>query len=121
MTEEEILGFVRSTIATSWELELLLLLHRTCERSWTVGELIRELRASHQTIDDAIRRLRAFGALAEGEKGNVRYSTSEKLTDVAAKELASLFQTKPFAVMNAIRDAQSRQLKNFSDAFRFKE
>ena len=44
--EETVLAFVRSAIKSAWSLELLLLLHRNPQVSWSNAALVRELRAA---------------------------------------------------------------------------
>ncbi len=121
MAEEEILAFVRKSLTTRWDLEVLLLLFRTRGRSWPMPDLIRELRASHQTVDEAIKRLRALGLLLARDDGGFAYAISDNVLDETIAELQQLCLKKPFAVMSAILEAQNRPLKDFSDAFKFKE
>jgi predicted DNA-binding transcriptional regulator len=121
VAEEDILTFVRASLTTTWDLELLLLLFRTREKSWPLSELIRELRASHKTVDAAVRQLGTLGLLRAREDGAFVYAISETVPNETIAELQQLCLLKPFAVMSAILEAQNRPLKDFSNAFKFKE
>ncbi len=121
MAEEEILAFVRKSLTTTWDLELLLLLFRTRDRAWRMTELIREIQASQKTIGDAIDRLRALSLLTLDDDGKVRFVNSNPAPADMIEHLQKLCLLKPFAVMSAILEAKNRPLSDFSDAFKLKE
>ena len=50
MSEEEVIGFIREHIGSVYTLELLLLVKRDRHKSWTVGDLVRELRSSDTAV-----------------------------------------------------------------------
>jgi len=114
-TEEEVLGFVRSSLSSVWELEVLLLLHGARERSWNAGDINRTLRASKRAVELAVSGLKRRALVNEETDGCIRYNEGE--WDALVAGLVQLSVAKPFAIFNAISDSQ---LQNFSDAFRFK-
>lgn len=120
VTEEEILSFVSSSITSTWELELILLLYNSPEQSWSRDQLNRELRASQEVIRRAVRNLRGQGLILETE-GNFSYARGDDRRDTIINELRILCNNKPITVFNAISSAQAARLKTFSDAFRFRE
>ena len=115
MAEEDVLAFVRSSLSSVWELEVLLLLYRARERSWQADEINRTLRASRRAVELAVNSLKRRALVKEEADGSIRYNDGE--WDALVMDLAQLSAAKPFAVFNAISDSQ---LQNFSDAFRFK-
>src|SRR5690348_877167 len=54
LLSQQLERFLRTSIRSVWEVELLLLLHQEPSRSWSVVELIRQLRASSLIINDAL-------------------------------------------------------------------
>lgn len=120
VNEDDVLSFVRATLASTWELELLLLLYRSANRRWSAQELVRELRASQVIVAHAVRSLKTHQLVTEFD-GRFGYVRGVRATDETLGELQLLCSSKPFTVFNAIRDAQAAPLKTFSDAFRFRE
>ena len=115
MTEEDVLGFVRTSLSSVWELEVLLLVWRARERSWRAEEINRTLRASKRAVELAVTNLKRRGLIREETPDNIRYNVSDR--DALVAGLDRLSVAKPFSIFNAISDAQ---LQNFSDAFRLK-
>jgi hypothetical protein len=54
MLQASVDRFLRSTLRSVWELELLLLLRRQRARLWTADELVRDLRASVLIVGDSL-------------------------------------------------------------------
>jgi hypothetical protein len=121
VTEDEVLAFVGASIASVWELELLLLLHREPERLWNPGEIDRQLRASETIVSLTLRRLVAAQMVAEPGRGLFQYGPANpRLREIVAA-LDNAYRTNPVSVVKAILGAPDTKLKIFSDAFRFKE
>ena len=120
VTEPEILAFVRASLASTWELELLLLLFRSPERSWSAEELVRELRASQEVVARGVRHLLAQDLMVARD-GRFAYARGQETRDALINGLRLLCTSKPFTVLNTIRDAQAEPLRTFSDAFKFRE
>ncbi len=119
MSEADTIAFVRATISSLWELELLLLLETAPERVWTEDEAVGALRASRAAIRPAVQKLRDKGLITGLEDQRIRYAVGPFEESVQA--LAALWREKPFAVINAIYDARNQSLRNFSDAFKLKD
>ncbi|MGH6876484.1 MAG: hypothetical protein ACREHV_03785 [Rhizomicrobium sp.] len=121
ITQEEVLAFVRDTIASVWELELLLLLSRSPDRRWTAKEIDRELRASETVVNAVLRRLRAAEIAAEPAEEQFQYRPVSPRTHEIVQALETAWRTNPISVVKAILGAPDNKLKSFSDAFRLKE
>jgi len=59
VTEDAIFQFVKNTFRSVWPLELLLVLSQEPARPWSVGALVRELRASVPLVIDGLAVLQA--------------------------------------------------------------
>jgi biotin operon repressor len=121
VAEEEVLTFVRATIASVWELELLLLLYRSPQKRWSAKEINRELRASETIVSSALRRLRVAGVEAEPARDEFQYLPASPRTHQIVTALETAYRTNPISVIKAILGAPDQKLRIFSDAFRLKE
>ena len=101
MTEEEVLTFVRASLSSTWELELLFLLFRTPDQRWTAAELVRELRASQEVIARAVHNLAARGLIIESQ-GHFGWGRGNAKLDELMASLQLLSMRKPFTVFRAM-------------------
>lgn len=113
--------FIRDSIRSVWELELLLLMRRTPERSWDAGMLERELRSSRMLTAAALLSLTRAGLVAEDPPGHYRYRPASPQLDLVADELEQAYAQTPAAVMQAIWSAPNSKIQTFADAFRLKK
>ena len=120
MNEEIVLSFVRSAIKSAWSLELLLLLHRNPEQSWTSEALIRELRGSEPLVDESLATLSAIGIVTVGEAGARYQPQSAEMAELVAA-LVELYAQKPITVLRTIFTSPSDKIRSFSDAFLFRK
>lgn len=121
ITDDEVFAFVRASIASVWELELLLLLHRDSERRWSAREIERQLRASDLIVHSTLRRLAAAQIVSEGAREDFQYRPASPKLHELVLALDKLYRTNPVSVVKAILGAPDTKLKIFSEAFRFKE
>lgn len=119
MTEAEILTFVREAFRSVWVLELLLVLRRDPNKSWTIPELVTALQASERIITDGLAALNAGGLAAERGEGLYQFAPASPVVAQITDELVSLHARKPVAVVQAILSAPNDKIRIFADAFRF--
>jgi hypothetical protein len=119
--EEDLVGFVATSISSVWALELLLLLRRDPARRWEAEGLIRELRSSPVVIEEALKRLQGAGLVMQDDKGTYRYQAASPRLDELVSELQAAYATRPMTVIGAIVAPTSDKLRAFSDAFKLKE
>jgi hypothetical protein len=118
--EEAVLSFVRSAIKSAWSLELLLLLHRNKQRSWTGEELVRELRGSEHLVSESVGALSAAGLVEVTETGARYLPQSPELAALVAA-LVELYAQKPISVLRTIFTSPADKIRSFADAFLFKK
>jgi predicted transcriptional regulator len=119
-SEETILEFAGASFRSVWALELLLMLRRTRERSWTAGEIIKELRSSRVVVIEALNNLMVAGLVIQQDDGDYRYGAIGN-TEVLVGELEALYAVKQTAVIHRIVNSPNTKLQILSDAFRIKE
>jgi len=120
MPEEVVLSFVRSSIKSAWTLELLLLLRRDRERSWTLEGLVRELRGSVALVSGSLKALGDIGLVVSVENEVYRYEPRSPELDGLVSALIKLYAMKPITVLRTIFTSPSDKIKSFSDAFLLK-
>lgn len=102
MAETDVLQFVRTQVASAWMLELLLLLQRDPQSSWSCAALVRELRGTAELVIQNLGLLITAGLVAEVDYGGYGYraKTAELAALVAA--LAKLYAQKRVTVLHTI-------------------
>lgn len=113
--------FLRGSLRSVWELELLLLFHRQKARLWAADELVRELRASVLIVGDALGSLQKVGLVSKTRNDQYRYWPITPALDQLVTEVAAVYASSPVAVTEAILSAPSTSIRIFADAFRIKE
>lgn len=109
---------MRTAIKSAWSLEILLLLARSPDASWTVEALIKELRGSQALVGESLTILQAAG-LVEANGENVRYKPQTREHTIFVGALIELYALKPTTVLRTIFTSPSDKIRSFSDAFLF--
>lgn len=113
--------FVRESIRSVWNLELLLCLSRNAGRAWRADELVRELRASDFVVSEGMTALEAAGLVAEAADGTYRYMPASAALDQQVHELAKEYRERPQTVTRAIFSRPPDKLQTLADAFKLKK
>jgi hypothetical protein len=112
--------FLRNSIRSVWELELLLLIRRQRTRLWIADELTHDLRASALIVRDALDALQKVGLISKNTNEQYQYwPVSPELAQLV-EDLATAYATSPVAVTEAILSAPSSSIRIFADAFKIK-
>lgn len=119
MIENELLDFVRFSIRSVWNVELLLRLFETSPRAWTIEDLVRELRASASVVTEGVRTLEKSGLVViENGGASCRYSPASSLFNLLTAELSMLYKERPTAVVEALFSTRDDRLRSFANAFK---
>lgn len=121
MIPAEASRLIQHCIRSMWDLEVLLLVQRGPSRSWSVDDIVRELRGSLRVVTDALLALKAAGLVVEESEGQYRYRPASAEIDEAARQLQQAYGAFPVAVAEAIYRTPNRQIRDFADAFRLKK
>jgi hypothetical protein len=113
--------FLRGSLRSVWELELLLLLRRQRTRLWTCDELVRDLRASILIVSDALDTLQKAGLVSKNLNDQYQYWPIAPELDQLVEDVASAYASSPVAVTQAILSAPSSSVRIFADAFKIKK
>jgi hypothetical protein len=121
VSEEEVVTFIRTHLGSVYTLELLLLVKRFRDKSWDVGDLVRELRSSRTAVGDALNRLNRAGFVSEHPPGTYSFVPASPELERLAAEIETVYTNRPISVVKAIVAAPTDKLRQFSDAFKIKE
>jgi DNA-binding transcriptional ArsR family regulator len=118
--DEDLQSFVRATIRTVWSLELLILMRAYPARKWIEGALVRELRASHTSVAQALAAFETAGLVRRDQDGTISYAPATPVLEEICDRLERAYRERPVAVINVIMSAPDERLRTFADAFRLK-
>lgn len=121
MSEDDLLGFVRTYIGSVYTLELLLLIRRHPGKVWKSDDLVRELRSSGTAVTEALNRLIRGGLVSEDPPGVYTFAPISPKLEKLSAEIERAYVSMPISVMKALVAAPDEKLRLFSDAFKLKE
>lgn len=103
------------------QLEILLLLRRTCDRTWTAAAVAEELRTSEASAKNRLADLVAAGLVEVSTQSvaALRYAPSAAWKRAAVDELAALYAERPYYVIDMIFAKPIANLYLYADAFRY--
>ena len=113
--------FLRNSLRSVWELELLLLCRQQRERLWTADELVHDLRASVLIVTDALDALQNRGLVSKNANEQYQYWPISPELGKLVEDLAIDYANSPVAVTEAILSAPSSSVRIFADAFKIKK
>jgi hypothetical protein len=119
--DDDLREFLRHSLRSVWNIELLLWLHRHPGRSWLSHDLVRELRASDLVVSQGVVSLRQAGLIAAEADGAFRYAPASAGLDHLVMQLERVYRERPSAVTKALFSAPDNKLMTFADAFRLKK
>jgi hypothetical protein len=116
----ELEQFIRRHVRSLSALELFLLVHRTAGRSWTAGELNRELRSSLQLVVDVLNEFERAALVRRDANDHYRWEPANPELQRLGDRLAEAYAIYPFSVVKAIYAPQVDQIQALADAFKIK-
>ena len=119
LVDQDLLGFIREQLRSVWVLELLLLLRRRADRSWTPQQLVDELRASPSLVTDNLASFEKAGLVAADADGRYVYSPAGPAVTRLVDQLDAIYRERPVTVINAIV-APADKLQTLANAFRIR-
>jgi len=115
--ELALLTFIRRSIPSLWALDMLLLVRKPPPRSWSVRELVGEMRASEAVVTGVLDVFQREGLVAADGEGRFRFAPAVEAVEQLAEALAEAYAARPVAVRAAIASPES-DLQTLADAFR---
>ena len=120
MSEDaDLAAFVREHMRSVWAVELLLLLRRDPERCWPPGDLVAELRASTNLVNDNLEAFERGGLAVCDDAGFWRYAPAAAALDYLAARLEQAYRERPVAIINLISRPPD-PIQGLADAFKWR-
>ena len=121
-------AFLREHIEEYEHLELLLLLFRDQERTWSADEAAERLALSPRVVSEALAHLRSRGLVAgaAGPTPGFRFHAVGQSTSAAVRELATAYEQSRLSIIrqmnaNALERLRTSAIRAFADAFRLRK
>lgn len=118
---EGVRRFIAEHIESVEQLEILLLLFRHPERTWSADEASRELRISELSAGERLVDLARDTRVVRAENGgrDYRYAPEDAERDEAVRGLVSAYAERRVTVINLIFSKPTDKISTFANAFRF--
>jgi hypothetical protein len=118
---DQLLHFIRGSIKSVWTLDLLILMRRARERSWTLDALTHELRGNRTLVHDVLSALVTAGLVQVDAEGSYRYRPATPELDSLVEQLERVYVERPLALIKEIVSAPNEKIQSFADAFKIKK
>ena len=115
----DLAAFVRQHMRSVWAVELLLILRRDRDRGWPPDELVAELRASTNLVDDVLAIFETGGLAVRDDAGLWRYRPAVPVLDELAGRLEQAYRERPVRIINLIAQP-SDPIQGLADAFKWR-
>lgn len=118
----EIQRFIATHINAAEQLDILLLLHASPDRSFTAGDVSQAIFTVPTSATARLEELASSGFLTSTGGSNPEYRYAPKSSALAAQvdSLAGAYRANRVAVINLVFQRPPDPLKSFSDAFRLR-
>lgn len=115
--------FIADSIDSAEELDLLLLLHRTPDRTWDAESASQVVYSVPQSTRDRLVELARKGLAREapGTPVSFQYGPQTPELEAAVDELASIYRVRRAEVVSLVLAKGVDPLRSFADAFKLKK
>jgi hypothetical protein len=117
---DEVARFLLQHIDSVEQLEVLLLARLSAGRSWSAGDMARELYSHPTSIAQRFQSLLGRGLLRESAPDHFQYAPRSAELDRIVGGVAETYRERRVAVISLIASKPMENVKAFSDAFRIR-
>jgi hypothetical protein len=116
----DVRDFVRREIKSLFQLEVLLLLHRKPERTWTLKEISQELGIDPEITETQVTRLEELGLIqiAQTTPTSYVYGPQDQNDAITIDRLAKAYDQQRVGVFSLILSESNNRIRRFAEAFR---
>lgn len=111
-------AFLRDAVRSIWGLEVLLLLHTTSPKAWSISELTMEIRGSEPLVEDVLKTLSRARVVKKIAADRHAIALEDPKLAALISELAILHAEYPVAIVKEILRSPNQQIQVFVDAFK---
>jgi len=117
---DDLKDFIRKHIHSVAQLEILLMLRKEPERTWTADEVTNSLYLQSEMVTQMLKDISQRGFAVETQ-GRFRYQPANDTDRRLIDRLAQVYQERRVAVITAIFSKPIDFIKAFADAFRLRK
>ena len=117
---QDLAEFIWGAIDRLETLETLLLLQASPEKSWTLEQLMHDMRSSQLAAEQTTTVLVSRGLISL-ENGAYRFHPRTPELEATAARLAACYRERRVAVIRTIFSRPNEAVRSFADAFRIKK
>jgi hypothetical protein len=119
---EQMTGFIRQYFSSLEELEILLLLRKQPDRSWTAEQVFKVTQTNIVSVADRLKSLASAGFLSAEDSFGAAFRFRPKSPELAecAAELERAYAVSKYKVVEALFSLPKSQAEHFADSFKFK-
>lgn len=115
----EVRQFLETSIDSIEQLQVLLLLYLSPERTWTTSEITLELRSTETSIEKRMNDLYDRKVLTKtSEIGKHKFNPISSDMKKVIEAVAYQNQLRPYQVIDAIYSSSTKSIQAFADAFK---
>lgn len=120
---EEIRSFIKQYITSLEQLEILLLLSKEPERSWTVQQVFNITQSNLTSIAERLKNLALAGFLVMEDKSVAIFRFQPNSAEIAGHvaALQRAYAASKYKVVEAIFSAPQSQARQFADSFKIRK
>ena len=121
---DELRSFIEQTIPTVDAAELLIVLARSRDREYTLGDLVAAVRPTGVTeavCRNYLAHFQARGLVSASAASLYRYAPARSELDAHVQALTRVFNERPVTLVRLIYASKDEKIRQFADAFRIKK
>ena len=99
------------------ELEILLLVSASPERSWSPSAVYRTVLSNEALVESTLEKFSRLGLLQKNESSEYRFSPASEDIKDAVKALAALHHERPNRIIQAIYEVAPSEIEEFAKAY----
>ncbi len=101
-------------------LEVVMLLFRERQRTWTADDVVRELRISGRVARRELDRMRSRGVASEAD-GAYRFDSTDVDKAAAIARIAAAYGARRVELINYVASQTLKRIQSIADAFKLKK
>ena len=113
--------FIAKHISSVEQLEVLCLLSRKPDKSWTVPEVLREIQSSEKSVAECLETFRLNGLAVGSPETGYRFAPAEEELVARTAELVKAYHERRVSVIETIYAKPTDSIQDFAEAFRLRK
>lgn len=118
---EEVRRFLKEHVSSIEQLEVLLLLRASSERSWSAREVYQRVLTNESSIQNSLEKLAQHGLLSRPNESQFQFADDAAAVRSVLDSLAALYKERPARIVRELYGASASEIDAFAQAFRIRK